>query len=144
MSNKSERLSSANKVVAETTCEESSFLEQPSAAASKSAGNTGTETLVAAFAHPAMMPEQEASLLLSSSSRDLESEVDTTSPEVTEVTEGPLSTERSVAEKLQSIISDLNTASLSREEVHRLEDLFMDAKRKLYDAESRGRRLGEN
>ncbi|KAI9051873.1 hypothetical protein LZ554_004130 [Drepanopeziza brunnea f. sp. 'monogermtubi'] len=51
-----------------------------------------------------------------------------------------LVTVESMADKLQSLLKDLQTASLSREDVNRLEDLFMDAKGHLYDAARRGRR----
>ncbi|RFU26407.1 hypothetical protein B7463_g9933, partial [Scytalidium lignicola] len=46
-----------------------------------------------------------------------------------------------VADKLQNIITDLSSGVLSRDEVHRLEDLFMDAKEALYKAGKR-RRVG--
>ncbi|RYP61254.1 hypothetical protein DL769_007795 [Monosporascus sp. CRB-8-3] len=52
--------------------------------------------------------------------------------------------ERSSLEKivgaLQGGLDELRAATLSREEVYRVEDLFMDIKRELYLAESRGRR----
>jgi hypothetical protein len=48
-------------------------------------------------------------------------------------------TAQSMRDKLQSLISDLDTASLTREEVNAFEDLFMDAKEKLYGAARRGR-----
>lgn len=45
----------------------------------------------------------------------------------------------SMISKLSGLMSELKTAALSRLEVHKLEDMFMDAKRQLYDAERRGR-----
>ncbi|KAJ5041618.1 uncharacterized protein L3040_005196 [Drepanopeziza brunnea f. sp. 'multigermtubi'] len=54
-----------------------------------------------------------------------------------------LVTVESMAHKLQSLLKDLQTASLSREDVNRLEDLFMDAKGHLYDAARRGRRSAD-
>lgn len=54
------------------------------------------------------------------------------------VVEAP--TAQSVADKLQSLIGDLRTAALGREDMNKLEDLFMDAKEQLYGAGRRGRR----
>jgi hypothetical protein len=48
-------------------------------------------------------------------------------------------TMRSMREKLQGLISELATAVLTREEVNVFEDMFMDAKEKLYGAARRGR-----
>jgi hypothetical protein len=45
----------------------------------------------------------------------------------------------SLKAKLQSIVSDLGTVALNREEINELEDLFMDAKQQLYGAGRRGR-----
>ncbi|KAH7327508.1 Rap1-interacting factor 1 N terminal-domain-containing protein [Rhexocercosporidium sp. MPI-PUGE-AT-0058] len=67
---------------------------------------------------PAVMPELE---------------VIPTAPEPQRVTM------QSMKDKLQSLLSDLETSALSRQEVHEMEDIFMDVKRKLYDAEKRGR-----
>lgn len=44
-----------------------------------------------------------------------------------------------VKAKLQSIIGDLGTITLSRDELNELEDMFMDAKQQLYGARQRGR-----
>lgn len=49
---------------------------------------------------------------------------------------------QSLKERLQSLIGDLGTASLSREEVNIFEDMFMDAKEQLYGAGRRGRAAG--
>lgn len=46
---------------------------------------------------------------------------------------------RSMRDKLQGLISELATAALTREEVSVFEDMFMDAKEKLYGAARRGR-----
>jgi hypothetical protein len=51
-------------------------------------------------------------------------------------------TAQSLKERLQSLIGDLGTASLSREEVIVFEDMFMDAKEQLYGAGRRGRAAG--
>ena len=48
-------------------------------------------------------------------------------------------TMRSMREKFQGLISELATAVLTREEVNVFEDMFMDAKEKLYGAARRGR-----
>ena len=48
-------------------------------------------------------------------------------------------TMRSMREKFQGLISELATAVLTREEVSVFEDMFMDAKEKLYGAARRGR-----
>ena len=52
--------------------------------------------------------------------------------------------ELSVMEKIMGALSggldELRTAALSRDEVYRIEDMFMDIKRELYNAENRGRR----
>jgi hypothetical protein len=48
-------------------------------------------------------------------------------------------TMRSMREKLRGLISELATAVLTREEVNVFEDMFMDAKEKLYGAARRGR-----
>lgn len=52
-------------------------------------------------------------------------------------------TMQSMKDKLQSLITDLRSAVLSRRDVSELEDMFMDAKRTLYDAESRGRQSAD-
>lgn len=44
-----------------------------------------------------------------------------------------------VADKLQNIITDLSGGVLTRDELHRLEDLFIDAKEALYKAGKRRR-----
>jgi len=51
----------------------------------------------------------------------------------------PVSMLQSMKQKLYSLIGELSAAALGRREVHELEDMFMDAKRELYDAELRGR-----
>ncbi|RYP60004.1 hypothetical protein DL770_010088 [Monosporascus sp. CRB-9-2] len=60
-----------------------------------------------------------------------------------EVIQGTTTPERSSLEKimgaLQGGLDELRAATLSREEVYKIEDLFMDIKRELYLAESRGR-----
>jgi hypothetical protein len=48
-------------------------------------------------------------------------------------------TMQDMKQRLQSLINDLATASLTREEVNVFEDMFMDAKEKLYGAARRGR-----
>ncbi|KAI1261380.1 hypothetical protein F5Y18DRAFT_202983 [Xylariaceae sp. FL1019] len=52
-------------------------------------------------------------------------------------------TEPSAVEKIMASLrdglSELRTASLSRDEVYKIEDMFMDIKRELYEAESRSR-----
>ncbi|PBP21177.1 telomere length regulator protein [Diplocarpon rosae] len=60
-------------------------------------------------------------------------------PEDPVIPETPLVTVECMASKLQSLLRDLQRASLSRREVDRLEDLFMDAKEQLYKAGRRGR-----
>ncbi len=49
-----------------------------------------------------------------------------------------LPTVQSMGDKLKSLIADLDTAALTREEVNEFEDLFWDAKQKLYGAGKRG------
>ncbi|RYO79520.1 hypothetical protein DL764_010014 [Monosporascus ibericus] len=60
-----------------------------------------------------------------------------------QVIQGTTTPERSSLEKimgaLQGGLDELRAATLSREEVYKIEDLFMDIKRELYLAESRGR-----
>lgn len=46
---------------------------------------------------------------------------------------------QAIKNQLRDLIANLQGAALSREEVHAFEDLLMDAKRQLYDAELRGR-----
>ncbi|RAL63296.1 hypothetical protein DID88_004372 [Monilinia fructigena] len=53
-------------------------------------------------------------------------------------------TSQSIKEKLLSLIKDLKTAALSRREVDEIEDVFMDAKSKLYEAGKRGKRLADD
>jgi len=53
--------------------------------------------------------------------------------------EPELPTAQSMRDKLHSLIADLGTAMLTREEVNAFEDLFWDAKEKLYGAGKRGR-----
>lgn len=43
---------------------------------------------------------------------------------------------------LQGGLNALRTAKLSREEVYKVEDIFMDMKRELFEAERRGRAEG--
>lgn len=50
-----------------------------------------------------------------------------------------VSTMRGLTDQLQRLIGDLATAALTREEVNIFEDMFMDAKEKLYGAARRGR-----
>jgi hypothetical protein len=61
------------------------------------------------------------------------------SPPASDEIEPEISAFQSMRGKLESLIGDLKTAALSREEVHELEDLFFDAKKHLYNAEQRGR-----
>lgn len=63
-----------------------------------------------------------------------------TSPRASDEVEPEISAFQSMRGKLESLIGDLKTVALSREEVHELEDLFFDAKKHLYSAEQRGRR----
>jgi hypothetical protein len=62
-----------------------------------------------------------------------------TSPAASEEVEPEISAFQSMRGKLESLIGDLKTVALTREEVHKLEDLFFDAKKHLYSAEQRGR-----
>jgi hypothetical protein len=62
------------------------------------------------------------------------------SPPASDEVEPEISAFQSMRGKLESLIGDLKTVALSREEVHELEDLFFDAKKHLYSAEQRGRR----
>jgi hypothetical protein len=55
----------------------------------------------------------------------------------------PAVTVQSMKDKLQSLITDLHGAALSRQEINELEDMFMDAKRVLYGAELRGRQSAD-
>ncbi len=52
-------------------------------------------------------------------------------------------TASSLKDTLRRLISDLDQAVLSKQDVYEFEDMFMDAKRKLYDAELRGRSSAE-
>ncbi|KAG4444136.1 hypothetical protein IFR05_000365 [Cadophora sp. M221] len=65
--------------------------------------------------------------------------VDPAEPEAPIVVEPQRVTMQSMKDKLQSLLGDLEISALSRQEVHEFEDIFMDVKRKLYDAEKRGR-----
>lgn len=56
--------------------------------------------------------------------------------------EPELPTVQSMKNKLQSLIADMQSAALSREELRGFEDLFDDAKEQLYGAGRRGRALG--
>ncbi|KAH6693345.1 Rap1-interacting factor 1 N terminal-domain-containing protein [Leptodontidium sp. MPI-SDFR-AT-0119] len=60
-------------------------------------------------------------------------------PEAPKVAEPQRVTMQSMRDKLQSLLGDLEISALSRQEVHEFEDIFMDVKRRLYDAEKRGR-----
>lgn len=53
-------------------------------------------------------------------------------------------TYQSIKERLLGLINDLDMAALSRREVHDIEDVFMDAKSKLYGAGKRGRQLADD
>jgi hypothetical protein len=48
----------------------------------------------------------------------------------------------SLKDRLKSLIDDLGTVSMTREEVNAFEDMFMDAKEQLYGAGRRGRAEG--
>ncbi|KUJ09710.1 uncharacterized protein LY89DRAFT_657169 [Mollisia scopiformis] len=63
--------------------------------------------------------------------------------EDSKVEEKPAVTMQSMKEKLQGLITDLRSAALNRQEIHELEDMFMDAKRVLYDVELRGRQSAD-
>jgi len=56
-----------------------------------------------------------------------------------EVQKAPAATVPIITTKLQTLITDLGNTSLSRDEFNILEDLLVDVKRKLFDAEKRGR-----
>ncbi|KAM0142572.1 hypothetical protein ACHAP3_001677 [Botrytis cinerea] len=53
-------------------------------------------------------------------------------------------TYETIKERLLSLVKDLDVAALSRKEVNEIEDVFMDAKSKLYDAGKRGREMADD
>lgn len=109
---------SSSPVVEETHIEESVLSESWSAAADKPAVIVGKELDIP----EAIMTKPSAAAPLVSNTP---------------------ATVDSMADRLQSLLDDLQTASLSREEANRLEDLFMDAKGHLYGAARRGRLSAE-
>ncbi len=48
-----------------------------------------------------------------------------------------------IRNRLQDLIEDLHSTTLSRDEANELEDMFMDAKRQLYEAVLRGRQMAD-
>lgn len=124
-------ISSDVEVVAETTIEGSSSLDNTSSAIK-----------------PEGEPEQEVGIIDVPDINVVTSEegpqsVPTTNDALvrTEVVlEVPVA--QSLKNRLQSLIEDLETAALSREEVNAFEDMFMDAKEQLYGAGRRGRAAG--
>ncbi|MAD85615.1 MAG: hypothetical protein CL912_21855 [Deltaproteobacteria bacterium] len=117
-------------VIEETTIDETSLLEKSSPAVEQ-INNIDEKAVI----HPAEMP------IAASSAPDTVAEPVEASPIVevqVRVEEQPVTAE-SMADKLQSLLKDLQSAALSRQEVNKLEDLFFEAKRHMYAAEERGR-----
>jgi hypothetical protein len=115
------------EVIAETTIDESSLIGSSADALREAATHeeTGVTNVVEHIAISSGEPSQICHPPQDASSRN---------GSVEEVISA-----QGMRDKLQSLISDLDTASLTREEVNRFEDMFMDAKEKLYGAARRGR-----
>lgn len=110
----------AAQVIADTTFDDSDILES-SATHDKSAHE----------------PEDISSMVEQAPVPSVESLRGASAPASIEGVSVP--TMQSMREKLQGLISELATAVLTREEVNVFEDMFMDAKEKLYGAARRGR-----
>ena len=109
------------ETIADTTIDDSDFLESSSAMRKSIHDNMDISNMVGQAPTPSIEALRGAS-----------------APVQAESQEGA-PTMRSMREKLQGLISELGTAALTREEVNVFEDMFMDAKEKLYGAARRGR-----
>ena len=120
-------------IIEETTIDETSLFEKSSPAVEQ-INNTDEE----AVNHPAEVP------VAASPAPDTVAEAVEASAieDQLQVEEKPVTAE-SMADKLQSLLKDLQSAALSRQEVNKLEDLFFEAKRHMYAAEERGRASAE-
>lgn len=119
---------SGPEIVADTIMGGGSSLEDPSSAAGIPEAEAGQEIVMS------------TSNIITISSEPVDQALPTqvdVSVQTEEVVEG-LSADGLKA-KLQSIIGDLGTIALDRDEMNELEDLFMDAKQQLYSAGRRGR-----
>lgn len=121
-------ISSNNEVIEETTIDNTSSLEDSSPAAPKPVENIERPEDVDDLQNMVVSPEEVAQTRVPqvNASSQIESIVE-------------IPTAQSVMSKLQSLIGDLGKASLTREEVNTIEDMFMDAKQHLYGAGRRGR-----
>jgi hypothetical protein len=125
--------------IGQTAMEESSILEAVSLPGIKPAKDKATENIVL---------DQTISLAIESCGSGHEiipshetptSEQSQQPDDAAQAEHEPAITVRNMRSKLQSLIGDLKTVMLSRQDVYELEDLFMDAKRQLFEAERRGR-----
>jgi hypothetical protein len=114
------------EVIADNTVDENNLLESPSPDPVRPESNPSAEDVLETA------PEVIEAPLAPTS--NVEPEI--SSPAAAEP---EIPTMYRMREKLQGLITDLHTASLTREEVNELEDMFMDAKGLLYGAGRRGR-----
>ena len=115
--------------IAETTVDETSFLESSSAV--KQEGTLGGANSVDSLEPTAKATDEIPQIpLQANSSSNLSSQVGT-------FEERP--TAQGLGDKLQSLINDLEVATLTHAEVYVIEKMFFDAKEKLYGAARRGR-----
>ncbi|KAK8136851.1 Telomere length regulator protein [Apiospora sp. TS-2023a] len=84
----------------------------------------------------AAVAAEESSIMMSSDELPLESVLAMPPPPPPEK-----SSMEKIVSALRGGLAELSTAALSRDEVNRIEDMFYDIKRELYNAESRGRAL---
>lgn len=132
------RVTMSFDVIGETTVEGSSFLDASPFGSGNSASNaepnveTSREVIAAstnvAVTRPDVAPNEEASMQIIEETRIM--------------SQPPAPTTRtiqSVKEQLQTLMSTLGTAALTRGEVNEIEDLLMDTKELLYGAARRGR-----
>ncbi|KAK0102786.1 hypothetical protein ONS95_006383 [Cadophora gregata] len=117
------------EVIEETTIDETSLLDKSSPAVEQV-----DDIIEEAASHPVEVPDEA-----SPAPDDAEPVQPPVLANAEAQAEDRTVTAESMADKLQSLLKDLQTAALSRQEVNKLEDLFFEAKRHMYAAEERGR-----
>lgn len=116
------------EMVADTVIGESSSLENSSSAHNKPETEAQEEVVMSTSKIITMSSEPVGQVMPAQAEASVQTEV---------VVEAPSA--QGLKDKLQSILGDLRSVALSRQEMNELEDLFVDAKEQLYGAGRRGR-----
>ena len=120
------------EMVADTILGDSSSLNLSSSAAGEVAGEVDgeaqQEAVISASKIVTMSVERMEQALPAQADAFMQTETAVEAPSV-----------QGLKDRLQSIIGDLGGMALSRDEMNKLEDMFMDAKQQLYGAGQRGR-----